>query len=138
MSALASFVLFPIGERRFALRAEHVAELALPGRLQQFPQTTPLLCGVLLRRGRIVPVRDVAPLLIGPNAPARRFYLMAHTEADPTEWTAIPVTGECELASCAVEHPSHGAPAYVTGVLTRGEELVPVLDLQKLIAQEVH
>lgn len=134
----ASFVIFPLGERRFALRAEQVAELALPGRLQEFPHTTPTLSGVLLRRGRIVPVRDIAPLLVGPKAPARRFYLMAHTEHNRGEWTAIPVTGECELTSCEAERPAKGAPDYVTAVLVRGGEQVPVIDFEVLVSREVH
>lgn len=138
MSTVASFVLFPLAERRFALPAEQVAELALPGRLQTFPHTTAELSGVLLRRGRIVPVCDIAPRLIGPKAPAGRFYLMAQVESRRDEWTAIPVTGECELVACEVAQRATGAPAYVVGTLTRGEEQVPVIDLQKLLSQEVH
>jgi chemotaxis signal transduction protein len=138
VSTVASFVLFPLAERRFALPAEQVAELALPGRLQTFPHTTPELSGVLLRRGRIVPVCDIAPRLIGPKAPAGRFYLMAHVEPRRDEWTAIPVTGECELAACEMARPTTGSPAYVVGTLTRGEEQVPVIDLHKLLSQEVH
>ena len=138
MTATASFVLFPLGERRYAFRAEHVAELALPGRLQQFPHTTSMLTGVLLRRGRIVPVCDIAPMLIGPYAPARKFYLIAQPEGSHGEWTAIPVTGECELAACETNKPANGTPEYVSAVVTRGDELVPVIDLEKLIAQEVH
>lgn len=137
MSTVASFVLFPLADRRFALPAEQVAELALPGRLQTFPHTTPELSGVLLRRGRIVPVCDIAPRLIGPKAPAGRFYLMAHMESRGDEWTAIPVTGECELAACEVVQPVPGSPAYIVGMLTRGEEQVPVIDLHNLLSQEV-
>ena len=35
------FVLFPLGEKRFALPAETVAELAQPDRLQTFPMQLP-------------------------------------------------------------------------------------------------
>ena len=138
MSGAASFVLFPLGDRRFALRAEQVAELALPGRLQEFPHTTPMLSGVIVRRGRIVPVCDIAPLLVGPKPPARRFYLMAHPEKNKNEWTAIPVTGECELVAGNAESPEKNAPDYVTGVLARGDERIAVVDLEKLIGREVH
>jgi chemotaxis signal transduction protein len=138
MSGQGSFVLFPLGDRRFALRADEVAELARPGKLQEFPHTTPMLSGVLLRRGRIVPVCDIAPLLVGPNAPARRFYLMAHPEKNKEEWTAIPVTGECELVAGNAERPEKTAPSYVTGTLTRGTEQIAVIDLEKLTSREVH
>ena len=138
MSASASFVLFPLGDRRFALPAEQVAELALPGNLQEFPHTTPLLTGVLVRRGRIVPVCDIAPLLVGKNAPARRFYLMTYTSANAGDWTAVPVTGECELAACDDVRVSAGSPDYITAFISRGDEQISVIDLQKLVAREVH
>jgi chemotaxis signal transduction protein len=140
-----SFVLFPLGKKRFALPSEIVAELARPDRLQAFPSTTPLLTGVLVRRGRIVPVCDVAPVLIGPNPPTRKFYLIATRRfGAATEWTAIPVTGECELASTEMLPPTGRLPEYVTGLLSietppkpgvpASHDIVEVVDLEKLIA----
>jgi chemotaxis signal transduction protein len=131
-----SYVLFPMGEKRFALPAEMVTELARPDNLQSFPHCTPLLAGVLVRRGKIVPVWDVAQLLVGPEAPPRKFYLIANREVGSRqEWTAIPVTGECELASLRPACPEGEQPAYVSGVLTAGEETVIIVDLEKLLSQ---
>ena len=47
-----SYVLLQIGERRFAMPAKNVSELAPPVRLHEFPHTTPLVAGVIVRRGR--------------------------------------------------------------------------------------
>jgi chemotaxis signal transduction protein len=133
-----SYVLFPMGAKRFALPAEFVEELARPDHLQTFPHRTPLLAGVLVRRGKIVPVCDVAQLLVGPEAPPRKFYLIANRETvSRQEWTAIPVTGECTLASLEPTRPEAGQPPYVTGMLDAGEESVAIVDLEKLIAPEV-
>ena len=132
-----SYVLFPMGEKRFALPAEMVKELARPDHLQTFPHRTPLLTGVLVRRGKIVPVWDVAQLLVGPEAPPRKFYLIAKLKVESRqEWTAIPVTGECELASLEPVQPQGEQPAYVSGVLAAGEERVAIVDLEKLIVME--
>lgn len=132
-----SFVLFPLGKKRFALPADKVTELAIPDYVQTFPHNTPLLTGVLVRRGRIVPVCDVAQKLIGADAPPRKFYLIANRHFETrTEWTAIPVTGECELTSAAPQHPESKLPEYVMGVLSLKNEIVEVLNLEKLIAQE--
>jgi chemotaxis signal transduction protein len=131
------FVLFPLGKRRFALRAEVVTELAQPDNLQVFPHTTPLLCGVLVRRGRIIPVLDVAQVLIGPNAPTRKFYLMASRKfARNSEWTAVPVSGECELVNSQMVAPTGRLPKYVIGLLSLGDEIVEVIELEKLAAVE--
>lgn len=131
------FVLFPLGKRRFALRAEVVTELAQPDHLQAFPHTTPLLSGVLVRRGRIIPVLDVAQVLIGPDAPARKFYLIASRKfARTSEWTAVPVSGECELLSAEMVAPTGRLPKYVVGLLSLDDEIVEVIELEKLAAVE--
>lgn len=131
------FVLFPLGSKRFALRAEAVTELAQPDTLQTFPHTTPLLSGVLVRRGRIIPVLDVAQVLIGPAAPPRKFYLIANRSfARTSEWTAVPVTGECELLSAEMLAPTGRLPKYVVGLLSLQGEIVEVVELEKLAAAE--
>jgi chemotaxis signal transduction protein len=131
------FVLFPLGKKRFALPAVEVSELSRPDELQTFPHTTSLLAGVLMRRGKIVPVLDVAQIVIGPNAPQRRFYLIANRRFErDLEWTAIPVTGECELTSAEVIAPTGKLPQYVTGLLSLDDEIVEVIDLTRLAATE--
>ncbi|HVH89360.1 MAG TPA: chemotaxis protein CheW, partial [Terriglobales bacterium] len=99
-----AFVVFPMGSKRFALSAEQVSELARhktheADEPQSFPHTTSLLVGVVVRRNQIVPVADLAPVLIGPDAPERKFYLVVDWAINgKTRRMAIPVTGECELA----------------------------------------
>jgi chemotaxis signal transduction protein len=132
-----SYVFFPLGEKRFALPAEMVTELAMPGSVQTFPHRTPLLTGVLMCRGRIVPVFDVAQVLVGPEAPPRKFYLIANRQTrSKQEWTAIPVTGQCELASAGPAAARDKEPHYISGVLAMGDEKVEIVDLEKLISME--
>jgi chemotaxis signal transduction protein len=136
MAREKQFVLFPLGNKRFALPAEVVTELAQPDHVQTFPHTTPLLSGVLVRRGRIVPVCDIAAKLIGPNAPARRFYLIAtRLFGRVPEWTAVPVSGECELTKAELLPSTGKVPSYVIGLLSLPDEIVEVLDLQKLVGE---
>src|SRR5215472_6754453 len=127
-----AYVLFPLGEKRFALPAETVTELARPDSVQTFPHRTPLLTGVLVRRGRIVPVCDVAQVLVGPAAPPRRFYLIANCKIGARqELTAVPVTGECELASAALTPLTGEEPSYISGLLAMGSETVEIVALEK-------
>ncbi len=138
-SRTSNFVLFPLGERRFALPAETVAELARPDELQSFPHNSRLLTGVLVRRGKIVPVCDVAPVLVGANAPQRKFYLIATRKfGKAAELTALPVSGECELTNMEMIPPTAAPlPEYVQGLLSLQNEVIEVLDLEKLIGSEV-
>src|SRR5260370_18961288 len=94
---LTSIVLLRLGERRFAVSANQIAELVAPSRVFRFPHRTSRLEGVILRRGRIVPVCDVSEMLVGKRLSSRRFYLIAVRNYGPQpEWIAIPVTGACE------------------------------------------
>jgi len=132
-----AYVLFPLGEKRFALPAEAVTELARPDTLQTFPHRTPLLTGVLVRRGRIVPVCDVAQILVGPAAPARKFYLIANCKLESSQQlTAVPVTGECELATAQRAPLTGNEPQYISGMLALGDETVEIVALEKLISLE--
>lgn len=132
-SELKSFILLTLGRKRFALPAEDVVELIGPHRAHRFPHTTPLLTGVLLRRGRVVPVCDVAKVLLGPEVPVREYYLIAKRQFGAvSEWAALPVTGECGLISGVPFPSTEEHPSYVSGLLLVGEEVVEVLDLKKV------
>ena len=71
--AKSSFVLLQLGRRRFGLPAAIVTELAPPVKLHVFAHQTPMVAGVIVRRGRVIPVYDVTPVLVGKKLPDRRF-----------------------------------------------------------------
>lgn len=134
-----SYVLLHVGNRRFALRSELVEELAPPVRLHNFPSTTALIAGVIVRRGRIVPVYDVAPVLCGRESSAHRFYLVARRSFGvESEASAIPVNGECELATGEVLPRTAGDPDYFIGSLEVGDEKIQVLNLEALVTSRAN
>jgi chemotaxis signal transduction protein len=136
--ARKSWVLLHVGNRRFALPAESVMELAPPVRLHNFPHTSRLIAGVIVRRGRIVPVYDVSPVLCGRESSVHRFYLIAERAfGNASEASAIPVNGECELATSEMQPPQENAPPYFEGTLAIENENIDVLDLQKLVSGEI-
>jgi chemotaxis signal transduction protein len=128
-----SFVLLRLGERRFALAAGQIAELVAPSRIFRFPHHTPKIEGVILRRGRIVPVCDVAEQLIGKSLTARRFYLIAVRHyAQQTEWVALPVTGECELINAEMTEAGDSDAPHVAGWISHNGEVIEVLNTDAL------
>ena len=133
---VSTYVLFPLGDKRFALPATTVRELAKQDELQTFPHTTPLLTGVVLRREQIVPVCDLAPVLVGAEAPERKFFLIV-SSGESRSPMAVPVTGECELTE-AEQLPITGKlPPYICGLLSLKDEIVEVLDLPSALLSEV-
>lgn len=130
---LKPFVLLHLGERRFAVAAEGIAELVPPSRIFRFPHRTPKTEGVILRRGRIVPVCDVAEALVGKRLTSRRFYLIALRHyGQKTEWVALPVTGECELISAELTAAGESDEPHVAGWLSHGGDVIEVLNLDAL------
>ncbi len=130
-----SFVLLQIGNRRVALPAGLVAELAPPVRLHAFPHTSKLIAGVIVRRRRIVPVYEAGLVLGGKRSSSQRFYLIARWQiGEGSELGAIPVNGECELATGEMQPPAMDQPAYVAGTLAVGEESFDVLNLDAFAA----
>jgi chemotaxis signal transduction protein len=132
-SLVPSYVVFQVGARRVALSQDRVAELIASPTLFSFPHTSPLITGVVLRRGRIVPVLDLGPGLLGEPSPPARFFLVVERHiSNISERCAIPVQGECELVA-AILLPSTGQENFVTGCLDLNEERIDVLDLEKAI-----
>jgi chemotaxis signal transduction protein len=128
-----AFVLLRLSERRFALAASLIAELVPPGRIFRFPHRTKEVEGVILRRGRMVPVCDIAERLGQPSLRLRRFYLIAQRRyTEQAEWVALPVTGECELIHADVTPAVEGDSPHVGGWLSHGGEVIEVLNLAAL------
>ncbi len=131
--ASQSFVLLRLGERRFAISAGQIAELVPPSRVFRFPHRTPKLEGVILRRGRIVPVCDVSEMLLGKHLTSRRFYLIAvRNYATQREWVAIPVTGECELINAEMMAAVESDAPHVAGWLSHDGDVIEVLNLDTI------
>jgi len=132
-SGLQSFVLLRLGERRFALPASQVAELVAPSRIFRFPHKSVALEGVILRRGRMIAVCDVAEQLTGKRLDTRRFNLLATRKyGHQLDWIAIPVSGECELITVDMVPAGANDSSYVEGWLSHGGEVIEVLRLSAL------
>lgn len=130
---LKSFVLLRLGDRRFAVAAEQIAELVPPSRVFRFPHRTPKIEGVILRRGRIVPVCDVSEALVGKRLGSRRFYLIAlRRYRATTELLALPVTGECELINAELMAAGDSDEPHVAGWLSHAGDVIEVLNLDAI------
>jgi chemotaxis signal transduction protein len=130
---LQSFVLLRLGERMFALSAREIVELVAPSRVFRFPHRTKELEGVILRRGRIVPVCDISERLIGKRLASRRFYLVATRKySSGSDWIGLPVTGECELITAEMTPPGATDSPHVAGWIAHDGDVIEVLNLEEL------
>lgn len=129
-----SFVIAQIGSRRIALPGEGVSELISAPSVHSFPHTTPLVAGVVVRRGRILPVIDLGPGINGEASPPTRFFLVVDRRVGGRrDRCAIPVQGECELVSGSFTAAEHDDRRVLGWVAIDGETL-DVLELEHTIA----
>src|SRR4029077_14146020 len=126
---LQSFVLLRLGDRRFAVAAHQIAEVVPPSRIFRFPHHTSEVEGVILRRGRIVPVCDVAEKLIGKSLTSRRFYLIAQRrDVAHVECIALPVTGDCDHIFAEMMPAGETDMPHVAGWLSHDGDVIEVLN----------
>jgi len=132
----ATYVLLRLGDRRFALPADCVEELASASRLDKFPHQTKGVEGVIVRRKRVLAVRDVASLLTGRALLVHRFYLIVRRHyGAQVELEALPVSGDCELIGGVVPLPYEAdSRPYFAGCIDLAGDQIPLLDVDKLAA----
>ena len=128
-----SYVLIHIGDHRFAVAANLVAEMSPPVRLHRFPHATNLVSGVIVRRGKIVAVCNASGVVGSRKSSANLFYLITDASvAASGESLAIPVNGESELVSGEIQPHQDSTPKHISGTLLAGEDSIDVLDLRAL------
>ncbi len=132
MKDTTRYVIFPLGEERYALESSQVKELVMPSPVYSFPHTMRALEGVLVRRGAVIPVCDLRGAF--RHGAERNLYVIARCNyAGRAETVAIPVSGDCEL----VQGERGEAPenvTFVTGLLRTGGRIIPLLALDQVVA----
>jgi hypothetical protein len=135
LEQIPSFVVAQIGSRRIALQSSEIAELILSPQLHTFPHTTSLIVGVVLRRGRVLPVLDMGLGLLGvPSADAKFYLVIERHIANFPDRYAIPVDGECELVS-GIMFPPNDENGFAIGRLDLAGDVIDVVDFEKVIAR---
>ena len=132
-----SFVVFSLDGSLFALPSAEVVEVSKAGEVQTFPHNSAQLEGVILHRGSLLPVWDLAGKIGAAAALPKKFCLMARRNFAAAEPTAIPVSTEGQMLRSEMLPPAEGAPAHVCGVLMIDGRQVEVLDLERLGMERV-
>jgi len=125
------FVLFRLGERTFATPLDEVREIVRLQGLERLPGTTPPLAGVIVLRGRPVPVLDVR----APGSPDDEGDVLVVDAGADTVGVAVDEVS-------AVLHPDElpegepapkALPGYVVGVRAHAGRPVLLVNLQALL-----
>lgn len=128
---------FRVGDHRFAVTSDAVAEVLSARPVARVPLAPPGVLGLVHLRGRIVPILDPA-VRLGIAAAAHR-PVAAHVVlrgADDT-WCGLAVDevlDVIDIPPTAIEHPAAPDPdAPLAGVFAAADGLVHVLDFRRMI-----
>lgn len=136
MNSPQPFIVFPLGNRNYAIAAAKVSEVTLPQVVDTFPHTSEEILGVMVRRGRVIPVYDFAGMVGLQRDLSQQFHLIAiRGFSNGTELAALPVSGECNLISAEM-FPSRQSRPGICGELKWRDKSYEVLDLDKLFPAE--
>ncbi len=133
---LLRFVVFRIGDDRYASPLENVSEISRIPLITPVPQTEDFVVGVANLRGNIVAILDLKPLLGIPEdqdkpLSAYRMLLLTHEELAAAV-VVDRVEGVVTIDGADIEPPLPGAPegmrAWISGHFRYGENLIGILD----------
>lgn len=99
------FLLFSIGEERYALQAREIAEVLPRLKLKAIPKAPNWVAGIFAHRGEIVPVIDISALSFGTPAQARTSTRMVlvhyrHDDKHPAQLLGLILEQATETLRC--------------------------------------
>lgn len=145
------FLIFQIGNERYALDAAEVAVVLPPAPCKQVPEAPPWVRGIFSHQGRNVPVLDVSMLALGTPAAARLSTRMVlvhyrpdgrqHTSGEPQLLGLVVEratdTLRCEAADFTGSGLAHDNARYLGPVMRHGDGLIQWVKVADMLDAEV-
>ncbi len=140
------FLIFQIGNERYALDAAQVAVVLPPAPCKQVPEAPPWVRGIFSHEGRNVPVLDVSMLALGTPAAERlstRMVLVHYTpERQASQLLGLIVeratdTLRCEAADFTGSGLVHDNARYLGPVMRQGDNLIQWVKVADMLDAEV-
>jgi len=140
------FLIFQIGNERYALDAAQVAVVLPPAPCKQVPEAPPWVRGIFSHDGRNVPVLDVSMLALDMPAAARlstRMVLVHYTpEGQAPQLLGLIVeratdTLRCEAADFTGSGLAHDNARYLGPVMRHGAGLIQWVKVADMLDAEV-
>jgi purine-binding chemotaxis protein CheW len=135
------FLIFGLADLLFAVPLLQIRELVEYQVPKPLPNTHPYCIGAINLRGEIVGIIDLRIRFALPTAPLHRAALMV-CESDHGSVAALVERVVCvaPIDAAQIEKNTNvtpkEAPAYVLGVARRGDDLVNIIDLQRLLESD--
>ncbi|WP_281658368.1 chemotaxis protein [Halobacillus sp. Cin3] len=132
-------VEFGIGENRFGMNVIKVKEIINPQPITKVPHSHPSVEGIIDIRGEVVPVVDVAHALGFPASdhPEKDKFILSEFNQTKIVFHVHTVTQIHRISWEQIEKPNQmyqGLDTQITGVIKREEDMLLLLDFEKVVA----
>jgi chemotaxis-related protein WspB len=134
------FVTFKASGTRFALPARSVDEITPLVMLDLLPGAPVYLAGLMNHRGKSLPVADMSLLLAGKASrpwTSTRIMVVQAAPGLTVGLMAERVLKAVELDPNDIAVPGAPAAPYIRGVATAGDELVQVIEIEKILPPDL-
>lgn len=141
-SQVDRFLTFKLGEEGFAIDLVHVVEIVPVAKLTPIPHAKNYAKGVMNLRGKVIPVLDLRMRLEMPERAydERTCVMILACEDDEIGLVVDRVIGVMTFTRDRLEalsrNSSQTVKKYFNGIAKNNEQILPVLDLKKIIYEE--
>lgn len=133
-----ALLLFRLGPRQvFGINVFKVQEVIRRPRLSSMPSSHPLVAGVADIRGRVVPVIDLHRAIGGPSVTeaSAAHVIVAEYSRSVQGFLVQAVDRIIHVDVATVQPPPEtGTESFLTAITRYGEELVEIIDVEKVLA----
>lgn len=140
MSKLISLACFKAGEESYATDIMQIREIILCRKVTHIPKAPDFIEGIINLRGKVIPVIDMRKRLgLEPKEPTRhaRIIVIKFHDGKRVGVVVDSVTKVLRIEESEIEAAPSIAKGieseYLTGVARDGDELVLVLDMEKVL-----
>ena len=133
---LIPFLIFRLGDQRYALGIDEVVEVAAMVRLIDTPDTNAVFLGLANRHGEALPVLDLRPVFgqAAPRIDTSTVFVVARAADQPVGLVVDEVL-HIEYFDPRQVPASSAQDRHVRGVITRDEEIFQLIALPSLVAK---
>lgn len=139
-------VVFRLGNEEYGLHIDQIKEVVITPKITRMPQTPSYVRGVANIRGNVIAIFDLEERfnLVKTNAEQHRKYTLV-VESDDIKMgllvTEVPNTisvNEADLdESVGIINDSSTETNYIKGIIKSGERLIILIDIFKVVDQEM-
>lgn len=134
-----ALLLFRLDERQyFGINVFKVREVIPCPKLSWMPATHPQVAGVADIRGKVVPVIDLSRAINGvPSADSARHVIVTEFNRSVQGFLVKGVDRIVHVDVATVEAPPSGPQGHLTATTRVGQELVSIIDVEKVLTEVV-